>query len=227
LQDISVYSTEESLLHCARDFQQIKDRGTVDDYIVECCQRQWRNKSLHGELLKKLDKGGYLFISLELGLLKIISETQIIAVQDQALAVRAIQSSIYGLPVSTLCRMCHSASENVDNFLSSCAPLAASMYKRRYDSIARIIHWTLSKRFILDVCGNYWNHEPQSVSQNSQVKLLWDFNIYTDHVLSALQPDILMVDKHNNTVEIIDISVPADSNVSSKDTEKIEKYRDF
>ena len=68
----------------------------------------------------------------------------------------------------------------------------------------------------------YWNHEPQSVSENSQVKLLWDFNIYTDHVLSARQPDIVAVDKINNFVEIIDISVPTDCNVTAKETEKVE-----
>jgi len=226
-------SAEESLLHCARDVLRIKDRGTVDDYLGECRQRRivhWRNMSLHGEFLKKLDKGGDLSISfqwLERGLLKIVSETQIIAAQDQALAVRAIQSGIYGLSVSSLCRVCHTTSESVDHLLSSCTPLAATMYKRRHDSVARIIHWALSKRFKLDACGSYWNHEPQSVSENSEVKLLWDFNIYTDHVLSARRPDIVLVDKHNNTVEIIDISVPADSNVSSKETEKIEKYRDL
>ena len=54
-----------------------------------------------------------------------------------------------------------------------------------------------------------------------------DFNIYTGHVLSACRPKIVMIDKHNNTVKIIDISVPADSNVSSKETEKIDKYRDL
>jgi len=105
------------------------------------------------------------------------------------------------------------------------------MYKRRHDSVARIVHWALSKRFQLDVCNNYWNHDPHSVSENSQVKLLWDFNIYTDHVLSAHRPDIVyiivVIDKCNNVVEIIDISVPADSNVSSKEAEKIEKYRDL
>ena len=63
------------------------------------------------------------------------------------------------------------------------------------------------------------------MSENSQVKLLWDFN--TDSVLSARRPDIVMIDKNNCTVTIIDISVPADSNVSSKESEKIDKYRDL
>jgi len=44
--------------------------------------------------------------------------------------------------------------------------------------------------------------------------------------LSAQQPNIVLVDKHN-TAEIIDISVPADSNVSSKEIEKIKTHRDL
>ena len=55
--------------------------------------------------------------------------------------------------------------------------------KRRHDDVARItIH---SKRFQQDVSDKYWNHEPQSVSENSQAEYLWDFNICTDHVLPA------------------------------------------
>ena len=90
-------------------------------------------------------------------------------------------------------------------------------------TVAGIVQWALSKRFKVDVCCNYGNHKPQSVSENSQVKLLWDFNTYTDHVLSAHRPDIVMIDKNKNTVTIIDISVPADSNISSKESEKIYK----
>ena len=36
-----------------------------------------------------------------------------------------------------------------------------------------------------------------------------------------------MIDKNNYTVKIIDISVPADNNVSSEESEKIDKYRDL
>ena len=59
------------------------------------------------------------FQSLEWGLWKISSESQIIAAQDQALAIRSIQSSIYGLPVSPLCRVCHVSSETIDHLLSN------------------------------------------------------------------------------------------------------------
>jgi len=72
---------------------QIQNRGSIDDYMSECQQcrlLQWRSKSLYGEYLKKLDQGGDIGVSfqwLERGLLKVPTETQIIAVQDQALTV--------------------------------------------------------------------------------------------------------------------------------------------
>ena len=69
-------------------------------------------------------------------------------------AVRAIQNAVYDMPVSPLCRVYHTASENIDNFLSSCTPLAAIMCKRQHNYIARIIHWALSKRFKQDVCSS-------------------------------------------------------------------------
>ena len=73
---------------------------------------------------------------------------------------------IYGLSVSPLYRVCHTISENIDKLLSSYTPLAATMYKQWHDSVARIVRWALSKRFKIDICCNYWNHEPQSVSEN-------------------------------------------------------------
>ena len=86
----------------------------------------------------------------------------------------------------------------------------------------------LSTRFKLDVCCNYiLKARTSECVRKFLSKVIVDFNIYTGHVLSACRPKIVMIDKHNNTLKIIDISVPADSNVSSKETEKIDKYRDL
>ena len=84
-------------------------------------------KEFAWRILKKVEIFLSVFLWLEHGLLKIVSETQIIAAQDQALAVRVIRSAIYGLPVSPLCRVCHTAFENIDHLLSSCTPLAATI----------------------------------------------------------------------------------------------------
>ena len=59
------------------------------------------------------------------------------------------------------------------------------------------------------------------------MKLLWDFNIYTDKVIYARRPDITVIDKLNNLVTFIDVAVPADRRVTDKENKKIEKYQDL
>jgi len=77
--------------------------STVDNFVAEARFRrltQWKAKALHGEFVKKVEKGGELTISFQwlvYGQLKIQTEAQVVAAQDQALAVRAVQNSIYGL----------------------------------------------------------------------------------------------------------------------------------
>ena len=159
------------------------------------------------------------------------TEVQIIAAQDQALAVRAIKHHIYGMSVPVTCRLCGDAPEYIDHLLSGCSSIAATMYKQRHDSVAKIIHWALSRQFGpsfgLVVSTHYWNYVSKSVSDNSRVKLLWDFNVYTDYVLSAQCPNIVVMNTKEASAQIIDVAVPVDCNVTSKEAEKVEKYRDL
>ena len=81
------------------------------------------------------------------------------------------------------------------------------------------------KRFNLSVSCNYWDHIPSAVVDSSDVKLLWNFNIYTDLILAARRPDINVIDKLRNAVQIVDVAVPSDCNVTMKEIEKIEQYQ--
>ena len=73
----------------------------------------------------------------------------------------------------------------------------------------------------------WWKHSPVSVLENGRVKLLWDFNIYTDKVIYTRRPDITVIDKMDNLVTFIDVAVPAGRRVTDKENEKIEKYQDL
>ena len=102
--------------------------GTVDDFVAEAHQRllRWRDKALHGEFVQKIDSGGDFTLSfrwLMYGRLKIQTEAQVIAAQDQALAVRAVQNRIYGLSVPLNCKVCGMVPEHVDHLLSTVAVL--------------------------------------------------------------------------------------------------------
>ncbi|TWW57282.1 hypothetical protein D4764_07G0000010 [Takifugu flavidus] len=52
---------------------------------------------------------------------------------------------------------------------------------------------------------------------NKQAKILWDFQIQTDKLVVANQPDIVVV--------VIDVAIPSDSNIRKKEHEKLEKYQ--
>ena len=53
----------------------------------------------------------------------------------------------------------------------------------------------------------WYEHAPDSVSENDEVKLLWDVNIQCDHVIEVRRPDIVVVNKQERKCTIIDIAV--------------------
>ena len=63
--------------------------------------------------------------------------------------------------------------------------------------------------------------------ENETSKILWDFNIYTDRAIHHRRPDIVLIDKVDNKVKIIDIAVPWDANIESKYREKVDHYKDL
>ena len=57
------------------------------------------------------------------------------------------------------------------------------------------------------------------------MKILWDFDIRTANIISARRPDIVIVDYNQRTGIIVDVAIPADVNIVSKEKEKIMKYQ--
>ena len=55
-------------------------------------------------------------------------------------------------------------------------------------------------------------------------KLLWDFEIKTDHPISARRPDLIIINKKESTCRIVDFAVPADHRVKLKECKKRDKY---
>ena len=70
-------------------------------------------------------------------------------------------------------------------------------------------------------------NDPESVLENEDCKILWDFSIQTDHVIEAWRPDLAVVDKKERSCKIINFAVPGDSRIEEKEKDKIEKYQDF
>ena len=73
----------------------------------------------------------------------------------------------------------------------------------------------------------WYNHIPEKVLENEKIKILWDYDVRTDHVIQARRSDLILVQKETNKVTLIDVAIPWDSRVEEKSREKIEKYQDL
>ena len=72
--------------------------------------------------------------------------------------------------------------------------------------------------------------QPSTCPKKATHKLLWDFNIQTDHLIPARRPDLIInkkKKKRKRTCKIIDFAVPADHRIKLKECEKKDKYLDL
>ena len=56
-----------------------------------------------------------------------------------------------------------------------------------------MIHREMCKKSKFDHTNKWYKHNPASVLENDTHKLLWDFNIQTDHLISARIPDLPLI----------------------------------
>ena len=94
-------------------------------------------------------------------------------------------------------------------------------------TLGKTVYWKPARKYNTEVVDKWYEHEPESVLENEDYKILWDFSIQTDHVIEARRPDLAVVDKKSRTCKIHDFAVPGESRIEEKEKEKIEKYEDL
>ena len=62
------------------------------------------------------------------------------------------------------------------------------------------------------------------VLENETHKLVWDFEIQTDHKISARRPDLLIINKKKRTCRIVDSADPSNHRLKLKESEKRDNY---
>ena len=70
-------------------------------------------------------------------------------------------------------------------------------------------------------------HNLGHVRENETHKILWDFEIQTNHLILARRLNQVMVKKKTRTCRIVEFAVSANHRVKLKETEKKDKYLDF
>ena len=118
------------------------------------------------------------------------TESILIAAQEQTLATNYIRNKLWNLKCSPLCRLCKEKPETISHIISGCKCLAGTKYTNRHDKVGKYIHWNLLRDRGVDVCKEWFKHEPQKVIECEDTTIMWDHPLITDKKVHANRPDI-------------------------------------
>jgi hypothetical protein len=162
---------------------------------------------------------------------QLFGETEgfIIAIQDHVISTKNHQKFIEKLPlVNDLCRVCQRYSETIDHIITGCPNLANIEYLHRHNLSAAIVHQQLAKKYkFINEIVPYYEYQPKTVLENSEVKLYWDREIITDKTINCNRPDIVLIKQKDRTAFLINITHPADHNLSKAESDKMSKYHEL
>lgn len=192
---------------------------------------KWKSKALHGKHPYQLTQPHIDTAASNAWLTRgnLYGETEgfMVAIQDQIIATRSYQKHIIKDPNTPTdkCRLCHTQIETIEHITGGCTVLAPKQYTQRHDSVGRIIHQEIAKKYSLITNHTpYYKYQPENILENNTAKLYWNRDIITDKTTPHNKPDITLIHKTTKTTYLIEIAIPNSPNIQKKHTEKIEKY---
>ena len=132
--------------------------------------------------------------------LKAETEGLIIAAQDQSLATRSYHHRIIKDGTDPQCRICGRYEETIDHIISGCPKLAKTEYIHRHNKTAAYLHWKICREYNIKTADKWYEHQPNTVTENDEITILWDMPLQTDREISANRPDIII--KHKTKKDI-------------------------
>ncbi|XP_052738597.1 uncharacterized protein LOC112058219 [Bicyclus anynana] len=187
--------------------QSISDRETV-----------WKGKELHGRFFKALHEPHVSKKAsvqwLRFGDLFGETEGFVFAIQDQVVKTRNYRKYILKDGTHDICRACRHPGESLRHVFSGCSALANTEYLHRHNQAAKILHQELALTYgLLDQRLPYYKYTPVPVLERDGVRLYWDRSIITDRTILANKPDIVVLDRAQSRVFLVDITIPYDENL--------------
>ena len=119
------------------------------------------------------------------------------------------------------CRLCGKSDETINHILASCEEVSSSLYLTcRHNRMGKVIYDAILKEE--EECKIPWKVPDITIAGKKEI--WWDKAFILPNKVKHNKPDLVVWNKETLECKIIDFSVPLDKNVSSKDTEKVNKY---
>ena len=150
-------------------------------------KQKWEEKQLYGRFKRQISKISLVKTWTWLWKTKLKRETEslLIAAQKKAIRTNYIKARIDKMQQNSKCRSCGDRNRTI-SYISECSKLSQKEYKIRYDWVYKVIYWELCKKF--DHTKKWYVRNSAFVLENETYKLLWDFDIGTNHLISTRRP---------------------------------------
>ena len=169
-------------------------RYWLHDRMTITRKQKWKEKQPYGCFKRLINNVSHqkTWTWLRKGNLKRETESLLIAAQNNAIRTNHIKARIDKTQQNSKCRLCGDRDETINHIINECSKLAQKEYKTRHDWLGKVIHWEMWKKFEFDHTNKWYMHNPAPVIENDTHKLLWDFDIHTDHLISARRLDLII-----------------------------------
>ena len=123
------------------------------------------------------------------------TESFLIAAQNSTIRTNHIKARIDKTQQNSKCRLCGDRDETIYHVISECCKFAQKVYKARHDWVVEVTHWERCKKFKFDHANKFYLHNLAPVLENDIHKLLCDFDIQKDQLISTRRPDLILINK--------------------------------
>ena len=96
------------------------------------------------------------------------------------------------------CNLFGERDETINHVKSECCKLVPKKYKTRDDWVRKVVLGKLHKKFQFNQTNKWYMRKPESVLENETHKIIWDFEIQTNHQISVRRLDFEIIVKKEN-----------------------------
>ena len=148
------------------------------------------------------------------------TESLVTTAQNNAIRTNYVEAKIDKIQQKSVCSLYCDRDKMNNHIISECSKVAQKEYKTKNDWVGKVIHRELCKKLKIDHTKKWYMPNPEYILENRIHKVLWDFEVQTDHLISARWPDLVIVNKRKRTCQIVDFTTLADHRMKIKESKK-------
>ena len=176
----------------------------MDNRMTITSKQKLKGKHLYGRFNRLINdiSNEKTWTWLKKGNFKRETESLLIAAQNNAVRTNHIKARIDKTQQNSKCRLCSDRDETINHIITECSKLALKEYKPRNYGVDKVIDSKMYKKLKFDHTNKWYMHNPAPVLENNTYKLLWDFDIHMDHLISFRRPGLTTFNKKRELTKL-------------------------